>query len=131
MLAHALNAHHMASPQELEQAHSRLAHLTERNALLEEENRWLKSQLFGRSSEKRTVEIAAEQARLFNEAEALAQGSAGEPETITIPAHERKKRGRKRLPAELPRIEIVHDLRHRTGIRSSARRRRESRTTIA
>lgn len=100
----------MQSTHELEETRTRLTHLTERNALLEEENRWLKSQLFGRSSEKRPIEIAAEQARLFNEAEALASTSAAAPETVRIPAHERRKRGRKRLPAELPRIEIVHDL---------------------
>jgi transposase len=29
---------------------------------------------------------------------------------VQIPAHERQKRGRKKLSAELPRIEIVHDL---------------------
>jgi transposase len=32
------------------------------------------------------------------------------PETVRIPEHERKKRGRKAIPAELPRIEVVHDL---------------------
>lgn len=31
-------------------------------------------------------------------------------ETITVPAHQRKKGGRKPLPADLPRLEIVHDL---------------------
>jgi len=78
--------------------------------LLEEENRWLKSQLFGRSSEKRGVEIAAEQGHLFNEIEALAASSEAAPEAVQIPAHERQKRGRKKLSAELPRVEIVHDL---------------------
>src|SRR5690606_3407398 len=32
------------------------------------------------------------------------------PEALRIPAHERKKPGRKALPSDLPRIEIVHDL---------------------
>ena len=49
-----------------------LTHLTHRVSFLEEENRWLKSQLFGRSSEKRPQDIAVEQQRLFNEAEGLA-----------------------------------------------------------
>jgi hypothetical protein len=42
-------------------------------ALLEEENRWLKLQLFGRSLEKRsTEEVSPDQGHLiFNEAEAL------------------------------------------------------------
>lgn len=100
----------MLSAQELEHTRTRLAHLSERLTLLEEENRWLKSQLFGRSSERRPVEIAAEQARLFNEVEALASSGTAAAATITIPAHERKQRGRKRLAAELARVEIVHDL---------------------
>src|ERR1700684_2344085 len=44
-----------------------LTNLTHRVSFLEEENRWLKSQLFGRSSEKRPQDIAVEQQRLFNE----------------------------------------------------------------
>lgn len=101
---------------ELEQLSHRLEQIersrNERIALLEEENRWLKQQLFGRSSEKRSAdEISPDQARfLFNEAETLASAVETAPETVTIPAHQRKKRGRKAIPAELPRIEVVHDL---------------------
>jgi transposase len=83
----------------------------ERIGLLEEENRWLKAQLFGRSSEKTPVEDASpDQAWLFNEAEALAKAAEAAPSSVTIPAHERKKRGRKKLCADLPRVEVVHDL---------------------
>jgi hypothetical protein len=47
--------------------------LIARLRLLEEENRWLKAQLFGRSSEKTPREdLHPAQAWLFNEAEALA-----------------------------------------------------------
>src|ERR1700722_20541504 len=60
----------------------------ERIGLLEEENRWLKAQLLGRSSEKTPEdELNPEQAWLFNEAEALAKAAA--PASVTIPAHER------------------------------------------
>ncbi len=90
---------------------ARLAAREERVRLLEEENRWLKAQLFGRSSEKTPVEdISPDQAWLFNEAEALAKAAEAAPQSITIAAHERHKRGRKKLPAELPRIEVVHDI---------------------
>lgn len=83
----------------------------ERIKLLEEENRWLKAQLFGRSSEKTpAAEISPDQRWLFNEAETLADAARSAPEKILIPAHERRKRGRKRLSPELPRIEVVHDL---------------------
>jgi transposase len=90
---------------------ARLATLDERNRLLEEENRWLKAQLFGRSSEKTAVEDRnPDQAWLFNEIEALAQFSQDASETITIPAHDRTRRGRKKLAADIPRIEVLHDL---------------------
>ena len=83
----------------------------ERVKLLEEENRWLKSQLFGRSSEKTPAEDPQPDQRwLFNEAEALVRAAVRRPRRITIAAHERKKRGRKLLSAALPRIEVLHDL---------------------
>lgn len=83
----------------------------ERLQLLEQENRWLKSRLFGRSSEKAPVaEHNPDQQWLFNEAEALVVAAALAPETITIPAHDRKQRGRKALSAALPRVEVLHDL---------------------
>ena len=83
----------------------------QRIRLLEEENRWLKGKLFGRSSEKSSEEaVSPDQRWLFNEAEALADAARPAPETILIPAHERKKRGRKKLSPELPRVEVVHDL---------------------
>jgi transposase len=92
-----------------------LAKREERIQLLEQENRWLKSQLFGRSSERAVPEArepdpGAAQGWLFNEAEALAQAAAAASESVTIPAHTRKPRGRKPLPAALPRIEVVHDV---------------------
>jgi transposase len=82
-----------------------------RIGLLEEENRWLKAQLMGRSTEKTPVEeLNPDQGKLFNEAEALAQAGEHAPVSITIPAHERGKGGRKKLAAELPRVDVVHDL---------------------
>ena len=102
-------------------AHEQLAQLQQHNAqlaasvdLLKEENRWLKSQLFGRSSEKRPAdEVSPDQARLmFNEAEAIAHTPVIDtaPESLTIPAPARKKSGRKALPSDLPRIDVIHDL---------------------
>jgi len=83
----------------------------ERIRLLEEENRWLKAQLFGRSSEKiPAAEISPDQRWLFNEIEALSDAMPAALETISVPAHERGKRGRKKLSAQLPRVEIVHDI---------------------
>ena len=33
-----------------------------------------------------------------------------EGDTITVPEHKRKKRGRKALPKELPRVQVIHEL---------------------
>ena len=90
--------------------------LSERVMLLEEEVRWFKEQYFGRSSQKSTSEISAEQKLLFNEAEVLAAIEAADApqaaRTTAISAHERKTHtgGREVIPAHLPRKEIVHDL---------------------
>ena len=90
---------------------ARLAAREERIKLLEEENRWLKAQLFGRSSETTpAAEVSPDQRWLFNEAEALTEAAQSAPARILIPAHSRKKRGRKPLSPDLPRIEVLHDL---------------------
>jgi len=77
---------------------------------LEEKLRVFQQELFGRRSERRTG-AHPDQLPLFEddndqgpEQERTAQ------ETIVIAAHSRKKRGRKPLPKDLPRVEIIHDL---------------------
>lgn len=91
------------------EAHSKARE--ERIALLEEENRWLKGQLFGPSSEKTPSEdLRPDQGWLFSEAEALSRAAEKAPQSITILAHERGRGGRKKIAASLPRVEIVHDL---------------------
>jgi hypothetical protein len=98
-----------ASANQSATSHSDIAHLSARIADLEAENRWLKQRLFGRSSEKRETPVPANQPWLFNEADALVPASA-EPASITVPAHTRKKPGRKPITADLPRVEVIHDL---------------------
>jgi transposase len=76
-------------------------------AQLREYIRLLKSQRFGASSER----THHDQLGLFNEAEALA-ASAAEETALGVPvaAHTRTPRGRRPLPAWMPREEILHDL---------------------
>jgi transposase len=77
---------------------------------LEEQLRLFKKELFGRSSEKRH-ELHADQMPLFNRDDDHATGDTQTiDDTIVIAAHARKKRGRKPLPKDLPRIDIIHDL---------------------
>ena len=86
----------------------------ERVVLLEEEIRWLKAQVFGRTAEHHTPDLNAEQQMLFNEPEVLSALEAAEAalaqRTTVIAAHERKRTGRTRIAKEFPRQEIVHDL---------------------
>ncbi|MBI3605208.1 MAG: IS66 family transposase [Nitrospirae bacterium] len=88
-----------------------LTGLKERNALLEEELRLYRAMLYGRKSEKNN-EAEKNQPGLFNEAEETVAVSSLEekPQEITVPSHTRKKSGRRPLPDDLPREEVIHDL---------------------
>lgn len=78
-------------------------------SLLQEQIRLLRDHIYGRKTEKNRVDIT-EQPTLFDEAEGteVAEEAAAGKE-ITIPAHKRKT-GRKPLPKDLPREDIIHDL---------------------
>jgi transposase len=76
---------------------------------LEEQLRLFKNELFGRSSEKRH-EPHPDQMPLFDDDDHGIGDTQPSDDTIVIAAHARKKRGRKALPKDLPRIDIVHDL---------------------
>lgn len=75
---------------------------------LEAEVALLRQRLFGRKIEQ-TGDAATPQLPLFDEAESLAESldEAGDKE-IVAPTKRRGKR--KPLPADLPRIEVVHEL---------------------
>jgi transposase len=65
---------------------------------------------YAASSEK----LSPDQIYLFDEAEADALAGADDDatvdETVAVPAHSRKKRGRKPLPETLPRVEVIHEI---------------------
>jgi len=80
------------------------------------ELRYLQEQLnlalhrrFGKSSEKNPG-----QHELFDEPEQIVEEEAVDDgddiDVVTVPAHERKTRGRKALPEHLPRIDVIHDM---------------------
>ncbi len=85
-----------------------LQRLEQENELLREQVRLLRAQIFGRKSE-RFKGADDSQLLLFNESVAGID-KAVEPEQIEIPAHTRKKVGRKPLPEDLPRVEVIHDI---------------------
>lgn len=95
-------------PNDLDALKQLLAQAQSRVALLEEENALLRHRLFGRKSEQST-ESSAAQLPLFNEAESLAEPRPQESDEDSVkPAKRRGKR--KPLPAQLPRIDVVHAL---------------------
>lgn len=105
---------HPELPDDIEALKELLRKKSARNEQLTAENQRYKAQVstlqeqlnlllqkrFGPSSEK----IPPDQLRLFNEAEAEAGQQSAEIE------QERKKRGRKPLPASLPRVRVEHHL---------------------
>ena len=81
-----------------------------RIAVLEEQLRLAANKRFGASSEK----TDPDQLGLFNEAESSAVAGwateAPADDQITVPAHTRRKGGRKPLADHLPRVRVEHDI---------------------
>jgi len=76
---------------------------------LEQMVRLLQKEIFGRKSEKHVLPDP-EQRQLFDPIQAPEPEHRDNEEKIVIPEHTRKKRGRKPLPADLPRVDVVHDI---------------------
>ena len=78
--------------------------------ILEEYILSLKQKQFGSSSEK----LSPAQAELFDEADGDAEkieaDNVASIGTIEIPAHTRSIKRRVSIPADIPRIDIIHDL---------------------
>ncbi|NOZ66655.1 MAG: IS66 family transposase [Alphaproteobacteria bacterium] len=79
-----------------------------------EQIRLLRAQLFGRKSEKRRPDKDAPQPLFLFDVpepeEIEPDEDDNDSEKVFVPAHSRKKSGRKALPDDLPRIEVVHDI---------------------
>ncbi|WP_122445951.1 IS66 family transposase, partial [Pseudomonas viridiflava] len=95
-------------PDDLQLLKQMLAKMQSRVGFLEEENALLRQRLFGRKSEQ-TTDPATPQLALFNEAESVVEATdENAEEEVVTPAKRRGKR--KPLPADLPRIEVIHEL---------------------
>lgn len=75
--------------------------------ILNEQIKSLQDRLFGRKTEKTPKDDG--QLSLFDIPDPDLP-LLEEPEETTVGSHTRKKRGRKPLPANLPRVEVIHDL---------------------
>lgn len=80
-----------------------------KNESLQEQLNLALARRYAASSEK----ISPDQIRLFDEAEVDFTDFVEENESnavVSVPAHDRKKRGRKPLPKTLPRVDVIHEL---------------------
>jgi transposase len=71
--------------------------------------RLLQNEIFGRKSEKRVLPDL-DQLQLFDPIELPASDRQVPEDKIVVPEHTRQKQGRKPLPAELPRVDVIHDI---------------------
>ncbi len=100
----ALNEKLQADKQAVDQKNERLQAWV---LTLQEQLNLALARRYAASSEK----ISPDQIHLFNEAEVDTDAEMPlEEDEITVPTHKRRKRGRKKLPEALPRVEVVHEL---------------------
>ncbi len=81
----------------------------ERIDYLEQMVRLFQKEIFGRKSEKHVLPDH-EQGQLFDPLESSESNHRLSEDKIVVPEHTRKKRGRKPLPADLPRVDVIHDI---------------------
>ena len=83
--------------------------LQEKVQYLEEHNRVLKNEIFGRKSEKPPLQDRY-QYPLFEADEDSPHPEDESSQATRVSGHTRKKRGRKPLPVDLPREDVIHDI---------------------
>ncbi|MEN8132076.1 MAG: IS66 family transposase [Pseudomonadota bacterium] len=107
-------------PDDIDALKSLVADQAARNEQLTTENQRYKTQVltlteqlnlalarrYAASSEK----ISPDQVLMFDEAEIDVEAVPDTGDEILVPAHKRKKRGRKPLPDNLPRVDVVHEI---------------------
>lgn len=96
------------------------------NKVLRERVQLLVNQIFGRKSEKihLLLDDNFRQLSLFSDSEEPGKAGIGigiedtdiEGNEVVIAGYKRKKRGRRALPEELPRVEIIHDIEEKEKI---------------
>jgi len=105
-------------PSDILSSHKKIQELQKENTFLREQLSLTRAKYFGKSSEKRVAEVSDNQLLLLQEVEDQRKPAAAkEAQTITVPAHQRKKRssveGRLpegvRFPEHLERVEEVID----------------------
>lgn len=95
--------------------HEELSTLKDENAILKERVAWLEKQFYGQKSEKTEVVLEnAEQLSLFDEAEQEADVNPKTLQTTEVKAHNRVKRTRDEIYADLEVEEVFHEVEDKT-----------------
>lgn len=90
-----------------------------------EEIRLLRLKMFTRISERYQDEMGDVQRLLFADvSEDEGESEKTEPPATVIKEHKRKKPGRKRIPEDLPRVEVIHDIAEKDKQCGCSRRKR-------
>ena len=87
-----------------------IQYLKSNNRFLIEELKLLRLKLYTRISERFEGDLKQVQRSLFEDWPQEVEGIEPEEEIVVIKEHKRKKSGRKPLPEDLPRVEIIHDI---------------------
>ena len=90
--------------------HEKLDGVEHENELLREQLRLLRLKMFTRISERYLDETENMQRLLFADIESDEKEKEQKPEELVIKEHKRKKPGRKPIPEDLPRLEVIHDI---------------------
>lgn len=97
-----------ATTDSTEQLREKVLRQKTRIEILEDQLRLLREHQFGKRSEKR---FNPDQWALFNEAELVVDDPPpDEQQTISVPAHTRKKKNRNTTLDDLPHVDVTHDL---------------------
>ena len=95
--------------------HEENAELKDELAVLKERVAWFEKQFYGQKSEKTEVVLEnAEQLSLFDEAEQAADVNPKTLQTTEVKAHNRVKRTRDEIYADLPVEEVFHEVEDKT-----------------
>ena len=92
---------------QLDEFTARNEQLQSRVIILQEQLNLALAKRYAASSEK----VSPDQVCLFDEAEIDVEAAPDtNDDVILVPAHKRRKRGRKPLPDNLPRVDMVHEI---------------------
>ena len=92
---------------QLDEFTARNEQLQSRVIILQEQLNLALAKRYAASSEK----VSPDQVCLFDEAEIDVEAAPDtDDDVILVPVHKRRKRGRKPLPDNLPRVDVVHEL---------------------